>query len=166
MNKTTTSLAGAAALAVVVTGALSLHPSTSAADETAETVETTTLTLRIAPRGAEDKYIDIGRKGETVGDRFIGAVTLRADGAIAGRLQNECLVLDRTYEGHLCTMAILLEGGSITLASGGVNKAIPNIDGRGGDVFAVTGGTGRYQDAGGQLTVSRDGQTITITLVD
>ena len=23
-------------------------------------------------------------------------------------------VLDRTYEGHLCTMAILLEGGSIT----------------------------------------------------
>ncbi|RHW28835.1 hypothetical protein D0Z08_03040 [Nocardioides immobilis] len=163
MNKTTAFLAGAAVLAVAATGALTVHPSSvSATDEPADS---TTLTFRIAPRGAEDKYIDIGRKGETVGDRFIGALTLRADGAIAGRLQNECVVLDRTYEGHLCTMAILLDGGSITLAGGGVNKAIPNIDGRDGDVFAVTGGTGDYQGADGQLTVSDDGRRITITLV-
>lgn len=164
MNKTTASLAGAAVLAVAATGALTFHPSSvsATADETADS---TTLTFRIAPRGAEEKYIDIGRKGETVGDRFIGALTLRADGAIAGRLQNECVVLDRTYEGHLCTMAIILDGGSITLAGGGVNKAIPNIDGRDGDVFAVTGGTGDHQGAGGQLTVSNDGRTITITLV-
>lgn len=167
MNFTTTALAAAATLGIAAavlptTSPATAGPATSATTPAA-TTETTVLTYRLG-RDAEFKTIDIGRKGETVGDHNLAAVTLRAHGEVAGRLQNDCVVLDRAYEGHLCTLVLIIDGGQVTLASGGVGKRIPHVGGR-GDVFAVTGGSGDYQGAGGQLTIGDDGRQVVLTLV-
>ena len=162
MNKTTASLTSVAALAGLV--AVALPPTTSAAVDPGAPPEPTALTYRLAAKDAETRFIDIGRKGDSVGDHYYSAITLKADGQVAGRLQVDCAVLDNAYEGHLCLMAVIVEGGQITLASGGVGKRIPNVDGR-GDIYAVTGGTGSYQGAEGELTVSDDGRFLTVTIL-
>jgi hypothetical protein len=156
-------LAGAAVLGLAGTAFTSSlnHGTAGAADTAAQS----TLTFRLAAYQSEDKYIDIGREGDTPGDRYIAAVTLKADGQVAGRLQTECTVLDNAYEGHLCTMAIVLGDGILTLTTGGISKRLPGVGGRHGDVYAVTGGTGAYTGAEGELSVADDGR-IVITLVD
>ncbi|HWJ82137.1 MAG TPA: hypothetical protein VNS55_07865 [Nocardioides sp.] len=161
MKTITSAVVGATTIGIAAAALATTVPSTSASGAAADG---TTLTFRLAAKDAEDKSIDIGPKGDSVGDRNLAAITLKADGEVAGRLQAECTTLDRTYEGHLCQVVVFLDGGSLTLQSGGVNKPIPNIDGRDGDVFAVTGGTGAYVDAGGELRVSDDGRTVTIAL--
>lgn len=161
MNTISSALVGATTVGLAATALAMTVPSSSA---TGAATEATTLTFRIAAKDAEQKTIDIGPKGDSVGDRNLAALTLKSGGQVAGRLQAECTTLDNTYEGHLCAVAVFLDGGSLTLQSGGVNKPIPNVDGRDGDVFAVTGGTGDYVDAGGELRVGDNGQTVTITL--
>ena len=161
MNTTSLSLTAAAALGLAAAVLPTTSPATAGSASAA--TDSTVLTFRLA-HGGEFKTIDIGRKGESVGDRNIAAVTLKADGEIAGRLQNDCVVLDNTYEGHLCTLVLIIKGGQVTLAAGGVNRRIPNVGGR-GEVFAVTGGTGDYQGAGGQLTVGDGGKEVVLTLV-
>lgn len=158
--KTTT-----ATLAATVTAGLAaaLLPTTAPATAGAAT-DATELTFRLAARDSESKHVDIGRKGDSVGDHYIAAVTLKSDGEIAGRLQNDCVVLDNAYEGHLCSLVLIIKGGQVTLAAGGVNKRIPNVGGL-GEVFAVTGGSGDYQGAEGELTVGDDGSTVTLTLL-
>lgn len=163
MNKTTASIIGAAGLGLL---ALAVPPTTSATAGPATTAAAqVTLTYRLAAKDAESKFVDVGRKGESVGDHYLSAVTLKADGEIAGRLQGDCAVLDNTYEGHLCQLVLIVDGGQITLAAGGVNKRIPNVGGK-GDIFAVTGGTGAYQGAGGELTVSDDGSRVTVSIIE
>lgn len=170
MNSHILAAAAVLGLAGTALGVSTISASQGSAASTGDRVTATTepleLTFRLASRGSEDKYIDVGREGDSTGDSYLAAVTLRADGHVAGRLQNECTVLDNTYEGHLCTMAIVLADGQLTLATGGVNKPIPDVDGRHGDVYAVTGGTGTYLDAAGELRVSDDGSKIIVTLVD
>lgn len=122
------------------------------------------LTFELIEDDSEFEMFDVGEKGDSVGDRNTSAATLEIDGRVAGRMQGVCTTLDNAYEGHLCDLALIIEGGSLTLASGGVRTSIPNVDGR-GDVFAVTGGTGKYRDAAGDVVVSEDGQTITVNLV-
>jgi hypothetical protein len=160
MNITTIALTAAATLGITA----AVLPTTTPASAGSPATDPTQLTFRLAARDAETKHIDIGRKGDSIGDHYIAAMTLRADGAIAGRLQNDCVVLDNAYEGHLCSLVLIIKGGQVTLASGGVNKRIPNVGGR-GEAFAVTGGTGDYQGVGGELTFGDDGRTMRLALV-
>jgi hypothetical protein len=161
MKTITRNLAGVAALGLAATAIVTATPSSNA---TGDAAQPTTLVLRFAGRDAEHKHLDIGRKGDSVGDRYLSAVTLKSDGEVAGRFQYGCTVLDETFRGHLCTVAVLLEDGSITFAAGGVSEPVGSIEPE-GDVFAVTGGTGAYQGAEGQLEVADNGSAVTITLL-
>lgn len=156
----TSTLAGAAALGVLTTAlaATSSPAPTVVGSDSAET----TLTFRLA-KDVEQKHVDIGPKGDSVGDRYVVAVSLRSGSQVAGRLQNECTVLDNKYEGHLCDMALVIDGGWITLQAGGVRKAVPNVGGR-GETYAITGGTGVYAGASGTFVPSEDGKRVIITL--
>jgi hypothetical protein len=149
--------------ALGVLSACSSDPSPVEAS-TLPTPETTVLEFQMSETDSEFDMFDVGEKGDSAGDRNTSAATLEVDGDVAGRMQGVCTTLDNAYEGHQCHLAIILEGGSLTLASGGVRKAIPNVDGR-GDIFAVTGGTGDYVGAAGEMTVGEDGQQLTITLL-
>ena len=46
-----------------------------------------------------------------------------------------------------------------------LRRHLDAVGGRTGDVFAITGGTGSYQGAGGKLRIGDDGRTATVTLV-
>lgn len=122
----------------------------------------TVLTFTLVERGSESTFVDERRPGESVGDRHYSAATVRSDGQVAGRAQGECAALDRRYEGHLCHLVLITRQGQSTFTGGGVRQRIPNV-GSTGDVFAVTGGTGDYQGAGGELTVGEDGRTLSVS---
>lgn len=140
------------------------NDSSAAAASTHPTPKPTVLEFQMSEDDNEFDMFDVGKKGDSTGDRNTSAATLEVDGKVAGRMQGVCTTLDNAYEGHLCDLAIFIKGGSLTLSSGGVRNPIENVDGR-GDIFAVTGGTGDYVGAGGEMTVSDDGQTLTITLL-
>lgn len=158
MTNTHRSLA-LAGLAALTLSAATTVPALSSATAPEPDV---TLTYKLAGKDAESTRINEGRRGESVGDRDISAVTLRSNGEVAGRLQGECVVLDNTYEGHLCHLVLIVDGGQITATAGGLRKRVGDIPPT-GDVFAVTGGTGDYQGVGGQIQVD-DGRTLTVNL--
>jgi hypothetical protein len=125
----------------------------------------TVLTYRLVDKHAESTFIDEKRAGESVGDRYLAAATVRRQGRVAGRLQTDCAVLDRTYNGHLCQLALLLEDGELTLSGGGISRPLGEVPPT-GDVFVVTGGTGAFLGAGGEMVAGgKNGNTLTITLV-
>lgn len=163
MTKTRTlTLAGLAASGLALTTMVLPATSLPAASST-QAGEAGVLTYTLAAKDSESTFVDERRRGESVGDRYYSAATLRSGGEVAGRLQGECAVLDKTFEGHLCHLVLVVEGGQLTFTGGGTHKPIPNV-GEAGDVFALTGGTGEFQGARGQMVAEEDGRTLTITL--
>jgi hypothetical protein len=158
--------ASAVALTLGVLGAASActNDPAPAASVTQAEPERTVLEFQMSQKDSEFELFDVGKRGDSVGDRNISAATLEVNGEVAGRMQGVCTTLDNAYEGHQCELAIMIKGGTLTLATGGVRKPIENVDGR-GDIFAVTGGTGDYLGVAGEMTVSEDGQDLTITLL-
>ncbi len=117
----------------------------------------TTIKYRSVARESDQHSIDVAPAGDSLGDRNVASLTLTKYGKTAGRLSLECVTLDKTYEGHLCSGIIILRRGSLTLSGGGVNRSIPNVGFGGGDVFAIDGGTGAYARARGTMEVGEDG---------
>ena len=157
MENTTKSLLGAAAIAVTIAIAAG---SAGVASESPRT-----LTYRGFETGRDAKTVDVRPKGESVGDRYLASLTLRRAGEITGRLEVECTAVDGTYEGHMCTLVAIVEDGTLTFQSAGLGRPIPNV-GNPPEVYAVTGGTGSYADAGGTMTVepTAKGERVTIEL--
>jgi hypothetical protein len=60
--------------------------------------------------GGEFDPIDLGSRGESIGDRHIAAFTLLAGGEPAGRTHTDCLVVDDAYEGQMCTVVAMVAG--------------------------------------------------------
>lgn len=154
------------ALVAASTAAIALiAPTRSVSAPPADDHTETVLTYRLVEKGSETTFIDEKRAGEGLGDRYLAAATLRTQGRPAGRLQTDCAVLDRAYDGHLCQLSMLLEDGQITLAGGGIRHPLGDVPPT-GDTFVVTGGTGDYLGAGGVMTAGgKNGSTLTITLV-
>jgi hypothetical protein len=117
-----------------------------------------TLTFASTESSRDQRAIDAPPRGESLGDRFVFSSTLRADGKIAGRVEGDCLAIDRTYEGLACTLTAILAGGSITLQGAAVDKRIPGGVGGTEEVYAVTGGTGAYVGASGSMRRSGNGK--------
>jgi hypothetical protein len=120
-------------------------------------------TLSFTGKGSkrDQKAIDIRPKGLSLGDHFLGSETLRQAGAVAGRLEADCVVIDRTYAGQACSFTLILKDGQVTAQGAGVDKRIPGVGGTTpstGDEFAIMGGTRAYQGAAGTLRV-KSGRT-------
>ncbi|WP_148575196.1 hypothetical protein [Nocardioides caldifontis] len=169
MNTLSRTAVGATAFGLAVAvSACSTQEGEAAAPVTSNspspTAEATVLELTMDPARSEQEMVDVGKKGDSTGDRNLAATTLLADGEVAGRLQGDCVTLDNEYEGHLCSMVVVVEGGTITLVGGGTHKPVGPVAPT-GDVLAVTGGTGEHAGASGEVTVGDDGQTLTITLL-
>jgi hypothetical protein len=125
----------------------------------------TELTYTLDTETMEYHPIDIGKKGDSAGDRHISAFTVLADGQPTGRAHSDCLAVDNAYEGQMCAMVVMLPGGTISFQNAGLHKPLGDAD-TSGERFAVTGGTGVYSGARGEMTVgeAEDGP-ITITLL-
>ena len=107
-------------------------------------------------------YVDVGRKGDSVGDEMFCRGTLRAaaGNAAAGSVRYACAYLGTERAGSQCTAQARLAGGTLLLA-GTLSQTSAVSD------WAVVGGTGTYVGARGsarlrQLSATRTAVTITL----
>ena len=107
-----------------------------------------TLDLTLIEKADSDKVTDPGEKGDSVGDILTFNNEVFEDGKSAGRDNGWCVrtVVGKTWE---CTWTTMLSDGQITV-EGMVLDA-------GDSTLTVTGGTGNYAGASGELKLhSRD----------
>lgn len=151
------------AAALIVASALAVS---SADGQTGRTLE---FTSSVNDRH-EFKQIDVRPRGQSIGDHFVVAGTLRAGDHIAGRGHAICTVIDRSYKGQDCQFVLVFRDGTVTASGGGINRLLPGqppSPPRAPDVFAVTGGTGAYRGASGTLSLQQhedDSTTVTLSL--
>lgn len=117
---------------------------------------TRTLTFTSTEKHGDEHMIDGRPKGPSVGDRWLLASTLRQAGKVAGRLEGDCVAVDKTFGVLQCNVVVVLADGRITLQGASVDKRIPGVGGR-GEEYAITGGTGAYEGASGTMRRNGDG---------
>ena len=133
----------AVALAAFAAAAAGLIATSSAAGTTSAT-RTTTLnyTVRFSPF----YLLDLGRKGPSLGDMTVFHDTLvDAKGTVVGHDGLVCTFTNPAVPEASCQGVAKLPGGQLTFQF--LNSPPPR------KVAAITGGSGRYQDARGQLLI-------------
>ena len=126
-----------------------------------ETPAARTLTLTSVQAQGAEHAVDAPPRGDSVGDRFVFASTLRATGKLVGRMEGDCLAVDLKFEGMQCTLTAVLADGSIALQGASLTKRIPGATVPSQDVYAITGGTGAYLGAAGTMRRSGNGKSDT-----
>jgi hypothetical protein len=121
-----------------------------------------TIRLVEAHATAEPVFVDVGQKGLSVGDlAIVGDDLNREDGTHAGDFSQVCTVVSAsggpftsTYE---CSGTIHLPNGTITQQGSFVPHDPDQLD-------AISGGTGAYQSARGEIETQAVADRITIRL--
>jgi hypothetical protein len=126
-----------------------------------QTPATRTLTLTSVQAKGGERSIDLPPKGDSVGDRFAFASTLRNGRAMAGRMEGDCEAIDVKFEAMQCTLTAVLTDGSIALQGVMMGKRLPGASAPPPEVYAVTGGTGAYMGASGTMKRSGNGKVDT-----
>lgn len=154
MHKTIVTLIGAAAAAMVISGAALAAASTI---RTAPAAGGQTITLKATAVSLTCIPVPGQKPGpEVPGDQCVFSENLTRNGAPYGHNAIHCVVA--TTNDLVCTAAWMLPDGQITVAGDagsttGTRKLLP-----------VLGGTGAYQDASGQVTIiNTSSSTSTVT---
>ncbi len=104
-------------------------------------------TFTVVERAETDTVIDLGASGDSIGDQlaFGNPIFDRSNAQQVGRDEGVCF---RTNPGLAweCTWTTILKNGSITVQG-------PFYDDGRDSKLAITGGTGRYANARGQMTL-------------
>lgn len=146
---------------VVVGGAVSASAAPTAASGSAP-AKGSVLRYEIAFRPFGENYVDVGTPGPGIGDMLVFQDRILDHGRQVGVQGGTCTVTALLEEGHFQTHCV----GTVSLAAGeiafqGLVTDAPEKH------MAVVGGTGRYRDAGGDLTVLEHGDdtgTLTVRL--
>ncbi|HST19308.1 MAG TPA: hypothetical protein VLK36_16830 [Gaiellaceae bacterium] len=108
------------------------------------------ITLRFTAHTTHERLVDRGRSGLSVGDvRMSGGRLVGADGRRLGSFGATCVVVD------VGRAAALQCDGYAALPAGQVAYVGEVVPGKRVQVAAITGGTGDYVDARGQLSITR-----------
>jgi Allene oxide cyclase len=145
MRRTLFILASLAGLVVLAMGGLAAASSSSHSSGT---------TVHVIEHAVTDTVIDTGAPGDSTGDllTFHNRVYDATNTSMAGRDQGECVRIAPKAGSWECRWTTWVGGGQITVEG-------PFFDTR-NSVLAITGGTGRFHDAHGQMVlVSRAGGT-------
>ena len=144
------------ALVILVVGALSIQAALAI-------TEARTFTV-VAP-DAEQKQIDLGRRGPSLGDLFVFSGPLQnRSGAQVGRIDGQCTTTSApgpsAEQRQLCIVNTTFENrNGAEIDTQGVGRVEAEDV-----VLAVTGGTGFYRNARGQATFDfRQGDRVVIT---
>jgi len=144
-----------ASKAVVLTGLLLASGMAAAAPEEESDGQPPWKVLHLSERGAGDlAFIDVGAPGPSIGDRLVFSNPIfDPSGALVGRDGSDCVIvrIDATQpparqQVVQCTVSVQLADGQITAQ--GLAQGTENY-------FAVTGGTGAYRKARGEV-LARD----------
>jgi hypothetical protein len=130
----------------VATAAMSLA---SASATPTGTASSSVRVLHLISRQTSLQVIDIGATGNSPGDQVIETTVDFADGKQVDRSVLNCVDITVTTSGFdvLCHGALIFTDGQVEF-QGETNFETPFT-------VAVTGGTGVYQNVGGQFTVER-----------
>jgi hypothetical protein len=115
----------------------------------------------VATDGGDEGSIDAKPKGDSIGDYFAFNTPLEnLQGERVGRVDGYSVLTGTGAAlASLHFVTLTLPGGQITTQ----NTELPSIeDGNGPE--AITGGTGRYQGVGGQLTFEDEGHIVVLHL--
>jgi hypothetical protein len=146
----------AAALAVgalALAGTASAHPGHGPAKP---------IKLVEAHKDLQPTFVDTGKPGPSVGDVAVARdEVLRPDGTSAGTFRQVCTLVDlvgnpftSTYE---CTGSLALAGGTITMEG-------PFTPAAAEQSAAITGGTGAYAMARGEIVIRAEADEILVEL--
>lgn len=133
----------AAAVAVAASGLGIAATSAGATSITSRAV------LHLTELRAQESQIDLGPTGPSTGDELLLAGTLTgAGGKPAGDDSGVCTVtaFDPQHQFAICTVGLQLTGGQLLVTG---QESLSSTD----QTFAITGGTGAFRHARGQLTV-------------
>jgi hypothetical protein len=146
--------AAAIAVMALVVGAVS--PALGSSSQGA-TSTSSGQTIRVTAVFTEfDPNIDVGAPGFSLGDEVVFSGKLLRNGQQVGRIGVVCTFVSTANADRVeaqCPTTSILPGGQITTQGTIVNRSL-NF------TLPITGGSGRYQGAGGQV-VSRDVSTPT-----
>jgi hypothetical protein len=135
------SIIAAAAIAAAV-GATSVAVGAGGGGRTAAA---TVTTIHVIEHAVTDQTTDVGPAGDSAGDEltFHNKVFDAKDHGVVGSDQGHCIRVDAVGGSYECLYTTSLPGGQITVEG-------PFYDKR-SSVLAITGGTGRYRTARGEL---------------
>lgn len=121
----------------------------------------TPSSFRLDMHFGADPFIDVGEPGPSLGDLRVLDDALYRGGRRVGRDGGSCVITNANRPEAACTITFSLPHGIIT--GQWLNQPPPR------KVVAITGGTGRYRSARGEVVVvehSTDRGTATFRLVD
>lgn len=101
--------------------------------------------IRVVERALTDTVTDTGGAGDTAGDLLTFANPIYRNGNQIGRDQGDCVRIDPAAGKWECRWITYVGGGGITVEG-------PFYDTR-DSTMAITGGTGRFQNARGVMTL-------------
>ena len=114
-------------------------------------------TLHLIAKSAQEKYIDVGAKGPSVGDRDVFSENIYDRDGRGDRLGRTSAVCDVTYvyknSSGKVTNALMQCVATIKLGDDSITVQGPVTWSGKTSTLAITGGTGRYDDAHGEFTV-------------
>jgi hypothetical protein len=121
-----------------------------------------TIELTEAHAQLQPTFVDTGKPGPSVGDLVIARDgVLRKNGAPAGTFTQACTLVElggnpltSTYE---CSGSIALEDGTITMQG-------PFVPAQAEQAAAITGGTGAYASARGEIVVRAEADELLVKL--
>ena len=116
--------------------------------------------LRFRAKTTEQTFLDLGEKGNSLGDQFIFHDVLRQRGQRVGHDGGVCTVTSVEENQAQCLVTAGLAEGQITIQGLVVETGDP-----GRLVFAVTGGTGQYEGASGEVHVIEKSETLARIIV-
>jgi hypothetical protein len=122
-----------------------------------------TLEFTSVQSARDFKLVDLRPRGDSAGDRYTFATTLKRSGKRVGRLEADCVAVDPTYQGLECGVVAILADGRLTAQGAYLGKRVPGV-GHVGEQYTVTGGSGAYEGATGVVRRHGNGKHDTLTL--
>jgi hypothetical protein len=162
-TRTATTVLAVAAAAAGTAVAVSAVGTASAGTASAGTASARPGSFTVQAHHGTDTNVDLGKHGFSAGDQDLFTGTLTRQGKHVGRLVGTCTTarVGAATADQLCEFVLHLGGAQIT-ASGSVSSS---PKGPGTFALPVTGGTGRYASASGQIAVTAtNGKTFPITV--
>jgi len=103
-------------------------------------------TIRVISHNTEEAFVDVGKKGFSLGDEFVFTSRLTHHGRKVGHTGVVCTITSVKREESQCVGSAKLGRGEITIQ--GLMADSPRVFS-----FAITGGTGAFEGAEGTLVV-------------
>jgi hypothetical protein len=119
-----------------------------------------TTVLHLVTKTVQSTDLDLGKKGFSQGDQFLFADNVFRGGKKVGTDGGVCTATRVTSAAQefQCVVSVRLPEGQLTV------QGLIDFSGK-TSTFAITGGTGRYRDAGGYVVVpNTDSDTTAITV--